>query len=770
MKRTLLTIATLALAVPALAQDDFHLGTLDFGLLQRDSDTLSSKFLEYRDIPQGAVLNMFRLQGKKGDYRYHLYGKGVTQADQLYVGLVEGMTWKLTANYVGIPHSFGNAGLSILNPVGQYEWRISDSLQQQFQNAVAALPSAQRTYPFLLAIVQPTLNGQPANIDLKLQRNRTNLAFSVVPGGGSFDVAVSYFHERRSGSRTANGTSFGFNNVVETPEPIRFVTQDFAVNATLTRAWGVAFAGFNVNDFSDKYDTFVFDNPFRAVDSTGNAYQSPSSTSIAGPVYGLAGTPPSSQAWNVKGGTTLKLGAKSRLSADATVGKWTQDEQPFIAYTTNTSVRIPDGRSATDPANLPARRLDGQIDVLALNGFFTTRVGQNVRLNARYRLYENENQTPRIRFEQGYTRFDADWNATGRITVPNGIKSNLFDAYATFDAGRALGLEAGYKYNKLDRTFRETEHTTENTFRLAADLRFGDGVLLRGLYEFGERDFEDYHPVEAEENSFLAPGPPVNQTVLRRYDQAKRDRNRLGVQLQLSPASGKLSLGAGYFLNKDEYDESPVSCNADYHDGNVGDSATFCSGGVSPALGLMKAEYETFSLDASFAPTERATLYGFYSREDIMDFQTGRQSGASVTFDPAWNWSSTVEDKVDTIGAGADVTLVPDKWYLSVSYRHQKVDGNNDLSAGSQARPASTGPVEDVPDYDDTKINAALASLRWQFKEGWSVAVGGYWEDYEYKDSQTGQVLNYMPGSFFLNAVSGSYSAWVGYASLTRKW
>jgi hypothetical protein len=38
-------------------------------------------------------------------------------------------------------------------------------------------------------------------------------------------VGVTYFHERRSGSRTANGTAFGFNNVVETPEPIRFITQ-----------------------------------------------------------------------------------------------------------------------------------------------------------------------------------------------------------------------------------------------------------------------------------------------------------------------------------------------------------------------------------------------------------------------------------------------------------------------------------------------------------------------------------------------------------------
>jgi len=46
--------------------------------------------------------------------------------------------------------------------------------------------------------------------------------------------------------------------------------------------------------------------------------------------------------------------------------------------------------------------------------------------------------------------------------------------------------------------------------------------------------------------------------------------------------------------------------------------------------------------------------------------------------------------------------------------------------------------------------------------------VGGFLEDYEYTDAQTGGILNYMPGSFFLNANNGGYSnAWVGWLNLT---
>ena len=38
-------------------------------------------------------------------------------------------------------------------------------------------------------------------------------------------------------------------------------------------------------------------------------------------------------------------------------------------------------------------------------------------VNARVRMYDLDNGADRIRFEQGYARFDSSWNGTGRITV-----------------------------------------------------------------------------------------------------------------------------------------------------------------------------------------------------------------------------------------------------------------------------------------------------------------------------------------------------------------
>jgi hypothetical protein len=771
MKRMIITFALAALALPVQAQEapDFNDGSVTFGLQQTDVDTVSSKYFEYRDIPNGGTAPWFSFRGKKGGFRYDFFARDVAQKDQRYYGKVEGRTWKLEGEYTGIPHAFGNDGKSILNIVAPNEWRLSDSLQAYHQ-ADLTLNRPKINYTYLYNLVSPTLDAHPADIDIALQRGRTNLAFSLVPGGGSFDLGVTYFHEKRSGARTNNGTAFGFGNVVETWDPIRYVTQDFGVNASFRGKWGSAFAGFNYNDFTDKYDTFLFENPFRITDSTHpSAYQAPSTATVDGPSYGLASTPPSNSAWTFKAGTTLTFGARTRLTVDGQVGQWTQNEQAFIPFTTNTAITMPDGRSATSASSLPAKNLDGKIDVLALNGFFTAGIGDKLRLNARYRLYKNDNKTPRIRFEEGYVRYDGVWEDIPRITVPNGFDSNYLDVYATFDLGKVLGLEAGWKYNKIARTYRETEHTAENTLRVAADVRVGFGLTARALYEFGSRDFDQYHPVEAEEHSFLEAGPPANHTALRRSDQAKRDRDRLGVQAQFSPASGKFTLGASYFWNKDSYDGSPVACDADYHGGSVGDSATFCPSGTTAPLGLMEAEYKTFSVDADFSPSDRFNVYAFYSREDIMDYQTGTQSGATITFNPGWAWTSSVDDKVDSIGAGADLALVPDKWSVSVFYRYQKVDGNNAFTAGLLARPPTTGPVEDIPAFDDTKISHLSAKLKWQFAKAWAATLGGFWEQYDYVDAQSGQNLYYMPASFFLNPVNGTYEGWTSWLNLTYK-
>ena len=90
----------------------------------------------------------------------------------------------------------------------------------------------------------------------------------------------------------------------------------------------------------------------------------------------------------------------------------------------------------------------------------------------------------------------------------------------------------------------------------------------------------------------------------------------------------------------------------------------------------------------------------------------------------------TFDDKVDSIGAGANFTLVPEKWFLDFFYRYQKVDGNNALESGPALRPDG---AEDISDYDDTKINFVSAQVRCKFAKSWTVGIGGFYEDFGWR-------------------------------------
>src|SRR4029450_7710424 len=98
-------------------------------------------------------------------------------------------------------------------------------------------------------------------------------------------------------------------------------------------------------------------------------------------------------------------------------------------------------------------------------------------------------------------------------------------------------------------------------------------------------------------------------------------------------------------------------------------------------FGLSKAKYDTFSIDGDYSPNDRTSFYGFYTYEKNSNDQRGRQSGSTVSTSPLDDWTSNVEDTGNSFGAGANVTLSPDKWFLDVSGRYQNIDANNDVFA-----------------------------------------------------------------------------------------
>ena len=94
--------------------------------------------------------------------------------------------------------------------------------------------------------MSPSLAAEePFDIGLRRDRGQLDLALTR---DAPVEVRLSYFHEKRHGTR-GSGTSFGFNNVVETPEAIDYRTQDLRLSAEWPQSWGLLRGAVNFNQF-----------------------------------------------------------------------------------------------------------------------------------------------------------------------------------------------------------------------------------------------------------------------------------------------------------------------------------------------------------------------------------------------------------------------------------------------------------------------------------------------------------------------------------------
>jgi MtrB/PioB family decaheme-associated outer membrane protein len=738
----------------------YHTGHVSLGGQARDVTGNSSKFTEYRGAPEGVVLPGFRLFGRTSELDYDFRGYTVQSDDQGYMLRTDFKGARLDVDYTRLPHYFGNDGRSLLTDAGNGVFTLGSGLQQRYQAAITSVPRTAVNFAFLNNLVANDL-AQGTLTDLKLVRARARVSLDLTRGK-PVDVRLTYFREDRTGDRAAAGAAFGFGNVVELPEPVDYTTQDVAATATVDRHWGSVRGIVRYNWFANAIPVLGFANPFRSTDSTdASAYQAPGSASVAGAAFGRVALPPDNAAFTGAAGATFKLPRKTRLIADVSYGRWTQNSTPFIPYTTNTAITAP--LAASDVNTLPTRQLDGKANVINQSYTLSSRPVRNLTLTARVRNYDFRNETPRVTLP-GYVRFDGVWEDIGRITVPYAYRNDRADLTASYDFG-PLTLEAGYKYLAFHREFRETEKTSENGVLLAANLRPRDGIILRGSYEHAKRGYDHYIAEESEDASFTNPGAPVSLLSLPeeqggpvpgRYDQAKKGFDRFNGLLQISPTD-KVSVSVSYLYALENYNEfDPGEFKAD-----------------TDLYGLNRVRYDSLAVDLDYTPMDRVNLYGFYGRENNKNWQRGRQSGATVSLRPIDDWFSLVADKVDSFGGGAGLVLVPQKLNLSATGRYQKVNGNNDISAPvggvvELAKRALGGPLGFTA-YDDTRIFTVTTEVTYTLPKSWAVTVGGWYEEYKFDDANAAP-FNYLPGGLFLNANDGNYHGTVGYVRLGYRW
>ena len=731
--RALAIALLLALPERALAQQPrespFRLGRIDISLQGVSLDQESSAFEEYREVPEGFVLPYLRALGRgRVPYDFRVTNGG--RDDGRYFLSLEPGTFTVSASLLRIPHRFTNGALSILVPEGESALRAPAGVQSQNQAALERQFAVNRNgidANLMTTLANASLAGGRL-LDVKLQRDRGRLEVSLARSR-DFDARASYSFDKRDGNRIA-GASFGYQNVVEIAEPVHYQTDDFTASAEWKVRFGLVRGSLNYSRFANDLESVTFQNPFRAADSSElNAMFGPSPFGVDGPREGRIALPPDNEAVRGSLGFLAKLPGRSRFNADFSLGQWKQNE-PFIPFSSNSAITTP--VRATDAGALPAQSLNGEMQTFTQSYTFSSRPLSGLVFTARYRYYKLSNDTPRLTVP-GEAYFDGVWNYNSRISVPYAYTKDRLFAATAYEWGRAT-FEAGFSYEGWDRAFRETRRTTEGLFHVKADVRPRDWVLGRALVQWGSRDYDLYLPRAGESSSYPNGKPPTLLSELRRFDQSKRDLTRYGGELMLTP--GDASLHLSYLKGTQDY--------------------------YATLYGQQKAGTEVLSAEADYSPLERLNLFAYASRENLTSLDHGAQRGATGAPNPATEWRADIKDRATSFGLGGNIAVVKDKADLKLQAGYQKVDGNNDLSA--------TAGAQDIAAFDDTRIRSLSAELGYKPRRHWTIALGGFVEDFEYADSTRSGLPTYVPGGFFLVGNFGDYNAKVFYLKLSYNW
>lgn len=766
MKRALRAATLLAgglllgAASPASAQDVPERssgGELTVGVLGAE-DVASSKFTEYRDVPEGVFVPSFHLFSRNADLDFALFGHDVRQDDQRYSGWLDTSAFDLSFDYSQVPHDMGNDGRTILTELSEGVWGMSDALQISLGGAVDATPTAGRNVAFYDALLASSF-ASAGSVDVSSTRKRGTVAVDLgkkLP----FDLTLSYMRELKSGYRGEGGGGVysAVSSVVEVPDPLHDLTQEFGVRAAYHFGRGNIHAAFVRSVYDNRAETLTVDNPFQGVDAP---YVSTPAPARGGGSQARWINAPDNEASTGSFGFLLKLARQTRIGADVSLGRWTQDA-PFYPYTVNTAVLTPSGARADSVSALPQASLDGKINTTTISLTASSRPLENLSLRAQFRRYDLTNKTDRfvVTGDVGGSP-DRSWSAvTASADAPYGhatanvydTRTTRFTASASYDIGD-LTVEGQVRTAKLERTSREAEEGKDNGFAFSALYHPRDWLGVRGTYDQAKRTAEG-HTVYG----FQA-------------DEAERETKRAGFDLELTPIS-KLALTVAYFRRHVEYTDRP-------------DRIALSSGvpvaGAQPIpdtpSGLLEANYDSFTGEVSFRPGERAELSAYYTYEkDATTNQWATTTG--VNLNNLLNYAG--RDQTDTFGFHGVFELEPEVWTLTVSALRQKVDGLMDITAreaGSFYTPgrttlvsAGTGGAQDIVDWDDTELTTVTAQVDYAAARDWTLSAGFLYEKYDFRDAYTaGDLL--MPQSvlLFLKSNDGAYEGSVLYAKVNYR-
>jgi MtrB/PioB family decaheme-associated outer membrane protein len=369
------------------------------------------------------------------------------------------------------------------------------------------------------------------------------------------------------------------------------------------------------------------------------------------------------------------------LNASYARGRAEQTDS-LLAYTINPAI----------PAQaLPAADFDGRADTTAANLRLTTRPLERLRVVGEYRLNERDNKSS----QYDWAAVQAD--AFQTLTFQNpayGFENRDLSLLADYRFSRLVQGGLGWQQKVREREYQNVERTDEDIYFARVRFQPFNELTLSMRGETSTRDASPYQAIPT-----TGAGAEQNP-LLRKYYLTDRDRDLFQVQADvIAGARGNVSVR--YENARDRYDDSPV--------------------------GLVAADYDQFSVDASLQVWKALVLSAFASRDNYDSTMVGAASFAVPNTAPP-NWAGRTRDQHDVLGFAFNLPGLADgKLDLRAEWTNADTTGNitieNPLGGTGSVYP----PLRS--DLTGTQLMAD-----WHLNERWTLNAGWRWEKFSADD------------------------------------
>ena len=701
-----LALAMLALTPGVSAQTQlFGLnaeGEIDIGgrfFLDEPSARGKAKLEEYRDLDQQPFGDFrFRLSTPDEKYAIGLGGDKVGQDDQSYF-LATGRLglWGFDFGWDQIPHILGTTPRLI---------------PTETDTGVFTLPSPRPP----LSTYNVGLNQDPDEIKVRWDVAKFSFVLTPTP---DLDLNLDYTWTHRHGDRSfgaAMGSPGG--NFLEVLRPVDDSTHDVRLRASYVGdGWQVQ-GGYTLSLYLNDPTSVTADNPcfgLSASIAAGGCANDGNGATATGRVS-LAPDNIANTFW-LAGGVNLPM--RTRVTGNFAFSLRTQDDT-FLPPTVNPAL------ASSPTLALPRQSLDGTAYTILFNVNATSRPLPPLTLTARYRLFNLDDTTDDLVVPAHVVNDKSPIVAEARLPFrPSYLKQNA-DLDARWRFSQPLAVTVGGGWERWDRNEHREAPTSDEFFaKLKADWTPFDWMVGRLAYVPSLRRISDYNTFAHPEHSVLEENDPASllsqgqSTLLRKFDEADRNTQRVTFQMDLTPT-----------------DVITVTPNATYRWDDYYDSA----------LGLQTAETWSAGIDVAWRPLERLPLFAGYLYESTDQKQASRYREPNVDFQD-FTWVSRNIDTAHTFYAGFRAALIPKTldWNVRLSYSRGRgeIDTSNPTpptsGSSSQRNNATAQPFPD----QKTDLVRLQSDLQYVWKS-WVVTLSYLFEKFDQANFHTDGLVPFV--------------------------